>query len=332
MKKLVFLFAMVLAASFAMAQNNTSTTDVTGSDNVVTVDQTGHDNSSDVTQDGKRNNADVNQGDFGGGSVQSNFGDAMIEQIGNDNQATVNQRMGWSGSSAVNTHSVSQDGKRNIGMLTTFNGGNRGMIVQQGNDNWAKGRQSNGPDNMIDIAQVGNDNWADVNQLNSDENSKATVSQTGHDNWTSVDQSGGKNHEFIENTTGNWNTVTAVQLTSWAKLDLTIEGNSNTVNSSQDHNDKAYADIIGNDNLLNLDQAYNANHAGISVDGNGNSIDIDQTGAHNHVTTAGTNAFAKDGVIIMGNANTVDIDQMTDMNQSDVSIMGMNNQTIVVQQ
>jgi hypothetical protein len=332
MKKLSFLFAMIFAVNMAMAQNNESTTDVDGNNNLTTVNQVGMENDADVTVDGNQNNALIQQGNFGGGSVQSNYAEASIEQIGNKNLAEVKQRQGFASGTAVNSHSIYQEGNENEGWLTTFNGGNSGSITQVGSFNWAKGKQSNGPDNSIVIYQEGNNNDAEVNQENSDENSSAIVNQVGNNNWTSVDQSGGKNHEYIENTSGNWNEVTAVQRTSWAKMVLTIDGNSNIVNSDQEHNDKAYVDLIGNSNTFDLLQDYNANHVGASVTGNSNDIDVDQTGAHNHVTTLGTNAFAKDGIVIVGNSNMVDIDQMTDMNQTDVSIMGANNQSVVSQQ
>ncbi len=332
MKKLVFLFAMVFAVSMAMGQNNTSSTDIDGNNNVTTVNQVGIENSGDISVDGNQNDALIQQGNFGGGLVQSNYAEASIEQIGNKNYAEVKQRQGWAGATAVSVHSITQEGNQNEAWLETFNGGNSGMIYQEGNKNWAKGRQSVGAGNNVEITQEGNSNWAFVNQLNSADNS-ASVSQDGNDNWTSVDQSGGHDNTYIENTTGNGNNVTAFQNTSWAKLDLTIEGNSNTVFSTQDHNDKAYIDIFGNNNDFYLEQGYHANHVGASITGNSNDIDVVQTGAGNHVTSdLSVNAFAKDGIIISGNSNVVDILQETDYNQANVSIIGANNQSYVTQQ
>ena len=221
MKKLSFLFAMIFAVSMAIAQNNESTTDVDGNNNLTTVNQVGMENDADVTVDGNQNNALVQQGNFGGGNIQSNYAEASIEQIGNKNLAEVNQRQGFASGTAVNSHSIYQEGNENEGWLTTFNGGNSGMISQEGNSNWAKGRQSGKPDNNIEISQVGNNNWADVNQMNSTGNpqniagNSASVSQDGNNNWTSVDQSGGHHHTFIENTTGSGNEV---DMKAWMTL------------------------------------------------------------------------------------------------------------------
>lgn len=146
MKKLSFVFALVFAASFVMAQHVSTVTE-TGAGNNVTVAQSFsgsgtsfQGNVSDVQLTGNLNKAIVNQVNNGYG------GQAMTSEIiavGNSNLATVNQNLEGEGDAII-----TQTGDNNIGHI--FESGNFGASIP-----------IDGPYDA-NITQLGNSNTADM--------------------------------------------------------------------------------------------------------------------------------------------------------------------------
>lgn len=362
MKKLTFLFVLTLSVCISMAQNNSSSVGQTGNENQAEVLQTGMFNSGIVGQTGDKNNALIKHGNFGGGNVQANYAQAEISQIGDINNAEVLQRGGWSGATAVSTHTVSQTGDNNSAWLTTFNEGNQGAIKQVGDVNWAMGRQSNNG-SIISIDQNGENNYANAEQLGSPQ-SDASILQTGDWNRANVDQdgigniavskveSGDVNHVDV-NQDGNSNEAT-VEIGKWGKSDnnivnltqvgiknnLQVYANTsdyNEVNATQagDNNYFRVQGIKGDDNTVDLNVTGNSNRgswdisAAWPVYSDGNDLDITQNGNKNFTTGK-----------IAGDANDVDINQTSSNNlvgsdwymEDGVVIMGDQNTVGISQQ
>ncbi|MFW5725550.1 MAG: hypothetical protein ACOCX0_03810, partial [Bacteroidota bacterium] len=251
----------------------------------------------------------IKQGNFGGGNVQSNYAEGSIEQTGNDNQAEVNQRQGFSGGTAVSIHSVEQVGNSNKGFLTTFNGGNFGTVEQQGDDNYAKGRQAAGPNNELTIYQQGNDNQADIGQ-SSGSNNTAVIRQGGdiggdinnNNGIAAIDQKGSDNMATIQQRQG-WNGGTMVsdhsidQLgdNNWATFTTFNGGNTGTIDQVGDGNWAQGRQSVGSGNNIEIAQDGMDNYAKaeqinsatstalITQIGSDNSADVDQVGASNSV-------------------------------------------------
>ncbi|MFW5757148.1 MAG: hypothetical protein ACOC4J_04215 [Bacteroidota bacterium] len=255
MKKVIAIFgAFLVSATMSFAQNNEASSKQQGNNNDSEIEQTGIENHAGVTnQKGNNNEAFIQQGDFGGNFVQSNYAEASIRQVGDRNDADIQQRQGFDEGSAVSIHTVEQIGNDNTGVFTTFNGGNTGMIYQDGNDNFAKGKQASNPDLDIQITQLGNANIADVDQRRS--YSDVLIRQDGNQNNTTVEQDGTGNF-FDEDTKGSLNVVSAEQI---------------------GENSDAFVDIIGNSNTIGIYQTSDGNTATSFTQGNGNTVSITQT-------------------------------------------------------
>jgi len=340
--------ALLFSAGSAFAQSNDST-----------VDQIGNDNDATTTQTGSDNVAAVQQGGFGGGLVQSNNAEAIIDQAGSMNEAYINQRQGWAGGTAVSLHTIDQDGSDNDALLTTFNGGNSGEIVQSGDENYARGRQS-GSGSVLGITQTGFSNWADVDQLNAP-GGDVSVTQIGDDNSATVGQKGADNTVLIEQGVYGGSTLSSVV------FDQDGEGNyleakmvrstSNEVTGSQTGDDNFYrVGVRGESNTVSMDMEGNSNRGswGISsawpesadgntlsidvtgdliystgsIDGDNNTVTLTQEGLGNMI---GSDWYTTDGVTIAGDGNTVTIGQSSDFNTASAVVTGNSNTATITQ-
>lgn len=303
MKKSIALFgALAIAASMSFAQNNEATSGQNGNNNEAEVLQTGMENTGTTSQEGDRNDAGILQGNFGSGNVQSNYAIGTINQDGDDNDAQVNQRQGFSGGTAVSIHSVEQVGTFNVGKLTTFNGGNLGSVDQQGDDNYATGRQSNGPDQDLSIYQQGNDNEADVWQSSGSGNT-AVIKQGGdiggdinnNNGVARIDQEGSDNDATIQQRQG-WNGGTLVS--------------DHSIDQLGDNNQAVFTTFNGG-NTGTIDQVGDDNWAkGRQSVGSGNNIDIAQDGLANWAQVEQINSASSSALVTqIGEENIADVDQ-----------------------
>ena len=253
MKKLSLVFGMVLAASMAMAQENTSN-----------VGQTGDGNSAIISQVGLQNASTVNQTSFGTTGGVTVFASANINQHGEKNLNVVSMQNAFYGFTTVD---VDQIGNNNEVRLQTQNGGGTATILMDGDKNILKGLGSNlfanqkninvfdlnisGSENTVGMSQefgkadvdvVGSLNDIDIRQLAQEPGfNEADLDILGSENIITVDQAniaGGTgglgNFAEIDLITGSdWNTVSVTQRGSGHESYNTITGDSNTISVSQ---------------------------------------------------------------------------------------------------
>ena len=267
MKKLIFLFTMVLAVSMAMAQtNNTSEVSQSGVKQTATVDQQGmgdntsyviqasannvatvkqinpifdgsideDDNLSSVVQTGARNNADVSQThDHGQGDYAGPGGllEAIIYQSGDNNKAW--QIQGGANQMGASTASIDQSGNRNEAFQHQLKYYNEAYINQSGNANKARQAQD------TELPEDGSANFALINQ--SGNSNYADQQQQGWSNRVEATQSGiGNTSEQMQHNN------------SWLSKAYVVQaGNNNDASQSQ----------VGNLNTANIEQYSNGNSA-----------------------------------------------------------------------
>ena len=107
---------------------------------------------------------------------------------------------------------------------------------------------------------------------------------TSVSNWTNSTQS--KNNVlYIEQTYGSNNNVTVTQGGVKNRIDFTMNGNGNVVNSSQTGSNYLKEDIPGWGNNVTVTQSNTnlTNYAETKIQGNGNTVNHTQTGSGNHI-------------------------------------------------
>ena len=124
-------------------RDNDHTVTQTGSENVASIDAFNGANVGSITQTG-----DLNYGQIQHGAAK--FGEAVIEQNGDDNSATARQ---FSGSG--NNATIKQ------GNAAYVSSGNEGDIRQEGDGNDASFVLTRGDDNDVEIDQIGNQNYSE---------------------------------------------------------------------------------------------------------------------------------------------------------------------------
>ena len=267
MKKLIFLFTMVLAVSMVMAQtNNTSEISQTGAKHNATVDQTGlgdntsyviqananniatvsqinpvfdgsieaDDNLSTIWQTGAKNNATVTQlHDHGKGNYAGPGGllEAVVNQSGDNNDAE--QIQGGANQMGRSLASIDQSGNNNIAFQHQLKYENDAYIYQSGNGNEARQAQD------TDLPDVGSANYASINQ--SGNNNSADQQQQGWDNRVEAVQSGSGNisEQLQENN-------------SWVSKSYVMQSGNNN---------EAFQTSVGKLNDAYIEQHSNGNYA-----------------------------------------------------------------------
>lgn len=220
MKKVIFLFAMVLVVSFAMAQ--------TGNGNISVVDQNGNSNDAIVKQIGALHESTVGQfGDLNKATVDQavTHNISVIAQLkGDNNEADVIQKDGISNEADIvqgmrkgyyadysgtlippnvniagsdNKGSVEQLGGNNSGNVMQMGNNNKGDVYQKGNLNeghiyagwegsWWSSYKVTGSNNVASVDQIGNDNWAGIWSLG--DGNTSYIDQTGNNNMARLSQ------------------------------------------------------------------------------------------------------------------------------------------------
>lgn len=359
MKKVIFLFAMVFALSFAMAQNNTAD-----------VNQVGNGNNGIVNQSGNSNSANVDQ--YG-----SNI--AKVEQVGISNKGKIAQ--GASGASVLNNYVpgypgdwkegafINQSGERNDAEIDVNVSRNGSRIDQLGNDNWAKqevnsafARTTNWDRMGVDINQEGNNNWANQKtiasfgtygvqgmKINQDGNYNVAdqLSIGGMSNATEIEQIGNNNNNPDQS--GNTFNVSATGLAnplalSWAHkpvgnytqymfqnkgaTHMYVEGNNNNTAQYQEYSvwsvsgqNDAWMDIFGSENNVAQGQLGDMNSSEIDIAGDDNVVTSSQFGDNNFVE-----------IDLTGASNVVGVQQVGDFHSAAVLQTGNSNFAQVIQQ
>lgn len=270
MKKVIFLFAMVLAVINAMAQN-TATTTQTGDDNSVLVEQVGA-NTATVTQTATLlvpaqagNDAEVLQ-------VNGNGNVSTVTQTGNTNTVWLNQGIKagiWTGytsnvASTNSTVTIAQSGVSNIVNMEQYGNLNTGSFNQSGVTN-----------SRADVFQGwAYSGWGEtfVTSALSVTNSSVSVTQlNGASDYVGLWQYGGDNdHITITQNNGDNNRAQVTQGFIYDDLNYNF---SRPVYNVDDNN--ATVTQNGSNNVGKLMQL-----------GNGNAFTLTQTGTGNKVGDA----------------------------------------------
>lgn len=306
MKKTIFLFVLVFAVTFAIAQN---------SGNIATIDQYGT-NIAEIAQMGSNNDADIDQGELGSSVTNSGpqtswlYG-AFIVQIGDDNDAIIDVNTSNAGSS----------------------------IYQSGNDNWAKQelnstyhKTTNWARMGLDIDQVGNDNWANQKTIYSfgsfgvqgmmivqtgNDNIADQLSIGGKSNVTEITQIGNNNNNPTIN--GNAYDVSATMLADPLSLSWTQKPTGTFTQYTNQMNGTTHMYVYGDNNnthqyqecSLTNGQIVGDNDAFMDVYGSGNNVAQGQLGEQNWT-----------GIDIEGDGNVVASSQLGDNNMVDIDLVG----------
>jgi len=341
MKKVIFLFAMVLAASVAMAQNNDAEINQYGT------------NIAEIEQVGNLNGAIINQG-ADGASVTNTGGNSASD---------------WKKGSFV-----TQEGTHNIAEVDVNQSSNGTSIDQLGNENWAKqtlnaySSYTTDWDKMgLDINQEGSNNWANqetrkgfgtfgaqgmmINQ-DGDYNIADQMSIGGTNQQAEIEQIGDNNNNpgvseniFDVSATGltnplalSWAQKTAGDFTQYmfqnkGVAHMYVEGDNNNTYQYQEYvtyggdegqgRNDATMDVWGSENNVAQGQLGDLNSSDIDIDGDGNVVTTSQLGDSNMATIQ----------LLLGSDNNVaGIEQTGDWNEADILQSGVNNFAKVIQQ
>jgi hypothetical protein len=211
---------------------------------------------------------------------------------------------------------------------TAFAQNNEATVDQIGNDHEA------------DIEQIGYSNTAYVDQTDggggSNGDAFADISQAGDDNNVNLLQRAffgfpDESHATITQI-GNNNSVEGTSETSafyqnqpGGVVEVYMEGNDNTLYSlraeAQKNKNEFFLDIIGNDNLVGMEQE--GGSGDVDIEGNMNNVTLSQLGNNSAYNTA--------MVDILGSDNGVDVTQTLDSNMATVNVTGSYNSTTITQ-
>ncbi len=317
MKKLVFLFAMVLAVSMVMAQTNVGLVIQSGDKNDGKITQGGLENNAQITQygtnssiinqDGDKNLATVDQGE-GGKSVTNKdtpswrYG-AFIDQVGNENEATIREWRGdgtYQSGGSSNGARVEQDGNKNIAFqdisnsqVKTTDWNRMGAHIKQlGDENFAQQEVfrsfgTNGSGGII-IDQQGDENQARQYVIGGRDNI-TEIFQTGDNNvytgFTSSKVGDILNLSWVFKPTGE--DYSQYQRGEGNEVRLNILGNNNITAQYQEGDVWGYSyniadiNIVGHSNEASQAQLGTGNNADIEIYGHLNKAGIQQLGDNN---------------------------------------------------
>ncbi|SHF00311.1 hypothetical protein SAMN05444405_104204 [Bacteroides luti] len=330
MKKLIFLFAALFTAGFAMGQNIVYLTQ-TGLANDASVSQTGS-NTATVLQEtllnAKNNDATILQNGFGNTSYSKQHQqagitaaqDVFVTQIGNGNAATQIQGIGYTG---YNYASIGQYTSNNTGyqyqdgynlsakINQSGNNANQGSQVQQGSHQYAVLTQV-GYSNIGNQNQNGLNHYAEITSTG--DRNQASQSQNGG-NWNSPPASLGGHSAIIKQFNGNDNT--AIQSQTGLQNNhstITQDGYSNYSNQS----------LTGSSNNAEIYQYGINNIAYQTIDGDNNNQKLFQTGGgtayitqkgmQNVVKGLSTNAYGFDATWAKFTGSWLSVNQNGDKN------------------
>jgi hypothetical protein len=342
MKKLSFIFAMVFAVTFAMAQN-TAKTAQTGNHNGANVAQSdGINNDAAVTQNGDYNNGVITEkGTSNTGVVdqlKGNQNNGNVDQTGNLNEAYLTQGMvenyydapyNISSAMAASNNTgviVQKGGNKNYTELVQVGNVNAANISQDGSKNIAYGYQGwpfgfwgetyatshlSSSNSNISITQLQNSNEGAVWQYGGDKNS-ATIGQNGLSNVARISQGFIYNDEAynfshpVYNVNNNTASISQVGDNNTGKLFQLGDGNSFSLTQTGNHNTVGLA--AGG--LLEARDGY------FQQDGNGNNFYGTQDGGATLKNTSGQTGNSNLINMSQGANDMAEIIQDGDLNQA----------------
>lgn len=323
--------AALLAAAPAMAQNNSSTVDQTGSGAVATVDQTGANDVSTITQTGG-GTVNVNQDGVTGSTstVTTSADDRPPESTvdvtqsddGTSSAATSQVNLSTVVQDNVNGFGLSGTGST-VGVTQTHNAagyGQNSSIVQQGR---------NAVSGQVTVSQTGGENVSDYGSFTSTDND-ASITQTGVQNNSSVVQNfqnggaratvnqngiGGTNNVYIQQVSDGYS-ATPPEFALGAEASAIQNGSLNTSTISQ----TGFSETAATANFASSSQTGNLNTSAITQTGVDGLASLTQVGNGNEsLITQG------------GSGNSATVSQMSDGNDSVVTQVGTGNTAIVNQ-
>ncbi|MBK3516953.1 hypothetical protein [Carboxylicivirga marina] len=320
MKKVVFLLSMLVCAGLVMAQNSGNEADIEqyGS-NIAEIEQTGSDNDADIIQGSlatpvTNNKVPTNAGDWKGG--------AFIEQIGDDNTASITMQGGGNNGSSIYQDGDDNEGHQDIGTSQTIG------------TSW---------DLMgLDLDQIGNNNMATQRTVRSfgsagvkrmfviqegDYNVATQLSVGGYSNNQSITQTGNNNNNAT--VSGNVFDISATTLGN--PLDLPFKMSNGSTDVSGDYTQysnqmfgNAVINVTGDNNNTYQYQEYSV----WSVSGR-NDAWIDIIGDNNDVVQGQLGEYNDSDIDIDGNGNVVTTSQFGDSNIIDVDLVGGSTNCVV---
>ena len=270
MKKVSLFLGMVLAASFAIAQNKALVEQV-GSTNGATVSQSGA-NDVTVRQLADKNTAQVSQTNAYG-IAYKNVG-VVLQLKGNENSATLIQN-GYG--NKANLYQGIIAGYAQSGTVAMAANYNTGFVRQVGNSN-----------DVYDFFQLGDQNTGSVDILG---NSNRVEFQQGFTNYDSGDAVWSNRNNSAVNITGSSNFVGMWQWGNDNTSNITQNGSSNNaaVFQGYSYRDQGIAfvpDATGN--VSNVSQQGSSNNVRAAQLGDYNTISLTQNGNGNKVGGPGT--------------------------------------------
>lgn len=303
MKKIIFLFAMVLAVSMAMAQTNVAEVNQFGT-NIAQIDQVGN-----------LNEGIINQGESGVNVTNSG-----------SNGAT-----DWKYGSFITQQGI--ENKAEVDVNTSDNGTS---IDQLGNYNWAKqtlnakiSKTTNWDRMGLDINQEGNNNWANqetrasfgtygvhgmmINQ-NGSYNIANQMSIGGMQQQVEIEQIGNNNNNSDES--GNVFDVSATGLINPLALPWAHKPAGDFTQYMYENKGVTHMYVEGDDNNTYQFQEYNE----WSVSGQ-NDAWMDVTGSKNNVAQGQLGDLNESDIDIVGSDNVVTTSQYGDTNVAKIELL-----------
>ncbi|WP_321995845.1 hypothetical protein [Draconibacterium orientale] len=284
MKKIVFLFAMVLIAGVVMAQTNRSVISQADGTQTATVDQQGSLNTSNVTQSNEGNEATINQVNMNllpGNLVLSNvtqsgkkneiivdqvhdgdYGNAegIIEtyalQSGNNNEA--HQKQGGTHTTGTLFASLTQSGNNNFASQNQRKYWNNAYVIQSGDGNTAMQAQDAEFIEEVEtshygyINQSGNNNYAEQDQNGHGNSAVAVQSGNGNDVWQY--QNAFKSEARVDQLLGNNNDATQTQMGASNFATINQSSNGNEALQNQEGGDRRGGTNYDANNLAEIFQ------------------------------------------------------------------------------
>lgn len=367
MKKVSLFLGMVLAASFAMAQN-TALVEQVGSTNGATVAQTGVLNDAESRQYGDQNVTNVKQiGQENIGvadQLKGNSNNGSVDQYGYKNEAYLTQGMipGYFSADGVTTNAMVSS--NNVGSIKQNGEKNSSQLQQFGNENYGATDQKGGNNNVAYVYQGWAGNWWGQNTFTElySYKSTAVITQIGNNNIdAAIWQYGGTNNNATISETGDGNLARISQGFIYSDYNYNFRNpiyntQNNTAIIAQTGNlNAAKLFQLGNGNSFNLAQNGNGNKLGIAAgdllvarngyfeqDGDGNAFigtqsngatlknTSRQTGNSNYINMAqGASDIAE--IIQAGNSNGAMLTQMGGFQDATILQTGNGNNAIVTQ-
>lgn len=294
MKKVSLFLGMVLAASFAMAQNTANTHSI-GNSNQVSVTQIGSNNLVGRVADTPQDVTPTYNGDVTYSSQTGNENKATVSQTGASNRAFFEQGVSYKYPGTYlpgdkNEIIITQTG--NVNTAGGYSLGNRNIVnmTQIGNNDYA-GHWLWGNDNKATISQTGNnENWAYA-AANSSINT-SVINQVGYKNDGSTSQG------WIGYAWHDQNTASISQTGNYNKSSLGTDITAYTTPALPGYTSDLFGFGIqqyGFKNVGSVTQNGNSNEGAIYQFGNYNEGQITQTADLNkaNLYQVGSNNFAR---------------------------------------